>query len=266
MFSFIFPAIDPVLVHLGPLAIRWYALSYIAGIMLGIAYIGVLNKKSPVFTPKALDDLMIYAVLGILLGGRCGYILFYNADYYLNHPSDIFKLWQGGMSFHGGLIGLVTAVFLLCKRYHIAFIRVADLIACGAPIGLCLGRIANFINGELYGRVTDVAWGVIFPNGGPFPRHPSQLYESLLEGLLLFIVLSLLAFYTNALSKKGLLFGVFLISYASARSFIENFREPDPQLGFIIGHITMGQLLSLPMAIIGIILIIRALTRPHSSL
>ena len=258
MLSLIFPNIDPVLIHLGPFAIRWYALSYIAGIYFGISYIGYLNKKSPVFTAKALDDLMVYAVLGILLGGRLGYVCFYNAPYYSQHPSEILRIWQGGMSFHGGLIGLILAVFLLCKRNHLRFIAVADLIACGAPIGLCLGRIANFINGELYGRITDVPWGMVFPAGGPLPRHPSQIYESLLEGLTLFILLAILALRTKALEKKGLLFGVFLIFYALARTFIENFREPDVQLGFIMGHMTMGQLLSVPMVLGGCLLIIKA--------
>lgn len=258
-FSLIFPAIDPVLVSIGPFAIRWYALSYIAGIFLGISYLQYLNKKdTPVFTVKALDDLLIYAVLGILLGGRLGYVLFYNTGYYFHDPLEALKLWHGGMSFHGGLMGLVTAVYILCRKQHISFIRAADLIACVAPIGLALGRIANFINGELYGRVTDVPWGMVFPHGGSNPRHPSQLYESALEGFMLFSLLSYLALCTGARKKPGMLLGVFLLGYAASRSFIENFREPDPQLGFLLGSVTMGQLLSAPMIIIGIILIFKA--------
>jgi phosphatidylglycerol---prolipoprotein diacylglyceryl transferase len=265
--SITFPVIDPVLVHIGPFAIRWYALSYIAGILLGIAYITYLNKRTHAFTAKALDDLMVYAVIGILLGGRLGYVFFYNAGYYLDHPSDILKIWQGGMSFHGGMIGLITAIFILCRKNSIEFLRVADMIACAAPIGLCLGRIANFINGELYGRVTDVPWGIVFPDAGPLPRHPSQLYESLLEGLLLFVMMAILVFFTKALQRKGLLLGVFFTGYSIARSIVENFREPDSQLGFIVGHMTMGQVLSLPMTIIGAILIIRALlTSPSKNL
>ncbi len=258
-FALPFPAIDPVLVAIGPFAIRWYALSYIAGIFLGLGYLGYLNRKSPVFTAKALDDLLVYAVVGILLGGRIGYVLFYNLSYYLQHPLEALMVWHGGMSFHGGLIGLASALYLLCRKQNIPFIQAADLIACVAPIGLMLGRIANFINGELYGRVTDVPWGMVFPSGGSLPRHPSQLYESALEGLLLFIVLACLVLFTRAREKEGLLLGIFLLGYAAARSIVENFREPDEQLGFLIGSLTMGQLLSMPMVVLGGVFVTRAL-------
>lgn len=263
-FSLVFPAIDPVMISIGPLSIHWYAVSYIAGIILGIYYLQYLNKKPPqILTAKALDDLMIYAVLGILIGGRAGYVLFYNASFFAENPMEILKLWHGGMSFHGGLVGLITAIYCLCRKHALPFIPVADLIACVSPIGLMLGRIANFINGELYGRVTDAPWGMIFPNGGPLPRHPSQLYESALEGALLLGLLSLLALCTSARKKPGLLLGVFLLGYGIARGLVENFREPDEQIGFLFASFTMGQLLCTPMIVIGIYLIIRALNTTH---
>lgn len=257
--SLTFPMIDPVLISVGPFAIRWYALSYIAGIFLGITYLQYLNKRTtPVFTPKALDDLLLYVVIGIMLGGRLGYVLFYNFGYYSTHPLEIVQLWHGGMSFHGGFLGVVLAVYLLCRKHQLPALKVADLIACVAPIGLMFGRIANFINGELYGRVTDVPWGVVFPNGGLLPRHPSQLYESALEGLVLFLLLSFLVLCTRARQKQGLLLGIFLVGYAVARMAVENFREPDQQIGFLMGSLTMGQLLSIPMLIIGSIFILSA--------
>lgn len=259
-FSLVFPAIDPVMITLGPLSIHWYAISYIAGIILGIYYLQYLNNKPPqILSAKALDDLMIYAVLGILIGGRVGYVLFYNASFFIENPGEILKLWHGGMSFHGGLVGLIAAVYFLCRKHSLPFIPVADLIACVSPIGLMLGRIANFINGELYGRVTDAPWGMVFPTGGMLPRHPSQLYESALEGALLLGLLSFLALRTSARKKTGLLLGVFLLGYGLARGLIENFREPDEQIGFLFTSFTMGQLLSMPMIVIGIFLIIRAL-------
>lgn len=255
--SITFPDIDPVLVQIGPLAIRWYALAYVSGIVLGWWYLIRLNKRPPVIlTQKALDDIMVWATLGIILGGRLGYVIFYNGSYYLHNPVEILKVWQGGMSFHGGLIGLLIAVYLMCRKEKISFIGTMDMVACVGPIGLFFGRIANFINGELYGRVTDVPWGIIFPRGGPLPRHPSQIYEALLEGLTLFLILSLLVWFTRIRHYKGAIGGVFLIGYALARMTVEQFREPDEQLGFIWGALTMGQLLSFPMLLIGVGLII----------
>lgn len=251
--SIAFPNIDPVIIHIGPLAVRWYALAYVAGILLGWWYLIKLNTHTAkVLTQKALDDIVVYATLGIILGGRLGYILFYNADYYFSNPLEILKVWSGGMSFHGGLLGLLAAVYLLCRKEKMDFVRVMDLVACVAPIGIFFGRMANFINGELYGRYTDVAWGVVFPSGGNIPRHPSQIYEALLEGLLLFVILAILAWGTSLRDKRGALSGIFLIGYALARGSIEWFREPDEQIGFLFQSFTMGQLLSLPMLLMGL--------------
>lgn len=258
--SIAFPNIDPVIVHIGPLAIRWYALAYVAGIVLGWWYLIRLNKKEPrILSTRAMDDIVVWVTVGIILGGRLGYVLFYNADYYLSYPMEILKVWNGGMSFHGGLIGVLAAIYLLCRKENLDFIRVMDLVACVGPIGLFFGRIANFINGELYGRVTDVAWAVVFPRGGDLPRHPSQIYEALLEGLLLFLVMSLLIAFTRIRDKRGALGGVFLIGYALSRSVVEFFREPDEQIGFLFGSLTMGQLLSLPMLLVGLSLILWSL-------
>lgn len=258
-----FPDIDPVLIgwsfEWGELAIRWYALSYAAGILCGWYYLGTLNKKkSTPISDKAYDDFIIWAIFGILLGGRLGYVFFYNADYYFSHPSEILKVWQGGMSFHGGLIGAAISMYLMCKWYKLQFLAVIDLVACIAPIGLFFGRIANFINGELYGRFveSEIPWAVIF-TGDKYARHPSQIYEALLEGLLLFIILNILVHKTKILQKSGALSGVFLLGYAIFRSIVELYREPDVHLGFIIGDFTMGQLLSFPMIILGGYLIFR---------
>lgn len=254
--SIAFPNIDPVIIQLGPLAVRWYALAYVAGILLGWWYLIRLNKKDEVLNKKALDDIIVWATLGIILGGRLGYVLFYNAEYYFTYPLEILKVWSGGMSFHGGLVGLLAAIYLLCCKEKLSFLRVMDLVACVAPIGLFFGRVANFINGELYGRVTDVAWGVVFPGGGELPRHPSQLYEALLEGLALFIIMVLLIAFTKIRKRPGALGGVFLMGYALSRSVVEFFREPDEQIGFLFHDFTMGQLLSAPMFLIGLVMII----------
>jgi len=258
-----FPDIDPVLFswafEWGELAIRWYALSYAAGILCGWYYLGTLNKKnSAPLSQKAYDDFIVWAIFGILLGGRLGYVFFYNADYYLSNPSEILKVWQGGMSFHGGLIGAIASMYLMCKKNKLKFLAVIDLISCIAPIGLFFGRIANFINGELYGRYveSEIAWGVIFP-GDKFARHPSQLYEAILEGLFLFIFLNILLYKTKIIERKGALSGLFLIGYSLSRIIVELYREPDAHLGLLIGNATMGQLLSLPMIIIGVYLILR---------
>lgn len=257
-----FPTIDPILVKLGPLTIHWYALSYVGGVLLGWWYLHKLNAlKPPAFTPKALDDVMVWAIFGIILGGRLGYVLFYNADYYLSNPMQILHVWQGGMAFHGGLLGVILAIYLLCRYHKLQFWPVIDLMACVTPIGLGLGRIANFINAELYGRVTDVPWGIIFP-GQTEPRHPSQLYQAVLEGLVLLGVMSFLVYCTSARLRPGFLSGCFLIGYATFRSISELFREPDAHLGFIIGSFTMGQLLSVPMFLFGGFLILRAMSLP----
>lgn len=254
---FSYPEIDPVLISIGPFAIRWYSLAYVVGILGGAYYVDWLNKKPPVLKNfSAMDDLIVWSIFGIILGGRLGYVLFYNAEFYLHYPLEALKVWQGGMSFHGGLAGLILAVYWFCKKKSVPFLAVTDLCAAAAPIGLALGRVANFINGELYGRVTDSPMGMVFPTGGALPRHPSQLYEAALEGVVLFLILLIVA-RKGARHYAGLMSGIFLIGYGVSRIIVEYFREPDAQLGFIIGDlITMGQLLSLPMCLLGIYLII----------
>lgn len=254
----IIPNFDPVIFSIGPLAIRWYSLAYIVGIVLTFLILKRFNKKSKIMSDDALDDWVMWAVIGIIIGGRLGYVFFYNASFYLSNPAQIFAIWQGGMSFHGGLLGAIGAMVLFCKKYKIDFLKLTDILAIAAPTGLFFGRISNFINMELYGRVTDSKFGVIFPNAGPFPRHPSQLYEAFLEGLLSFIILMSLAKFTKIQDKKGFLSGLFLIFYASSRIFVEQFREPDEQLGLFFGYITMGQILSLPLIIVGLIVIFRS--------
>jgi phosphatidylglycerol:prolipoprotein diacylglycerol transferase len=250
-----YPHIDPVAVHLGPLAIRWYSLAYIAGILFGWWIFADEHKKRPIsgLTKKALDDMVMWAVIGIVLGGRIGHVLFYDFSYFTQHPLEIFYIWQGGMSFHGGMLGFAAAFYLFCRKYRVHYWAVMDILACVAPIGLFFGRIANFINGELYGRVTDVPWAMVFPQGGDEPRHPSQLYEAGIEGVLLFALLMILLKYTRARQKEGLLTGVFLIGYACARIIAECFRVPEGA----IGPFTLGQFLSLPMVALGLYLILR---------
>jgi len=255
-----YPVIDPVALHLGPLAIRWYALAYLGGVLSGWWLVGKLNKRlsPPTLNAEAFDDIMVWTILGIVLGGRLGYVLFYKPAFYVGHPAQIFMVWQGGMSFHGGLLGVITAMFLFARKFKIPFLAITDLVAVVAPIGLCLGRLANFINGELYGRVTDSPLAMVFPTDPDhLPRYPSQLFEAGLEGFLLFIVLILIATKTRMLARTGILSGLFLIGYACARSTVELFREPDDFIHFLPSWITMGQLLSAPMLLLGLYLIAR---------
>jgi phosphatidylglycerol---prolipoprotein diacylglyceryl transferase len=266
-----YPAFDPVLVHLGPLAIRWYALAYIFGILIGWAYARLLIRSEklwggkPPMTVADFDDFVLWVTLGIILGGRIGYVLFYNLPHFIAHPMEIVQLWNGGMSFHGGFIGCVLAVLLFGYKRGIPVLSLGDITCAVGPIGLFLGRIANFINGELWGRATDVPWAMIFPNGGPVPRHPSQLYEATLEGLLLLATLAVLI-RGGALKRPGLIIGFFAVGYAIARTFCEFFREPDEQLGFLWGGATMGQLLSVPLFLAGVAFIVHALKqRPRRS-
>jgi len=259
-----YPNIDPVIIrktipYVGTLSIRWYSLAYIAGILLGWWIFAGEHKKRPIagLTKKALDDMVMWAVGGIVLGGRLGYVLFYKPDYYLANPGQVLRLWEGGMSFHGGMIGFILAFYLFCRKYRVDFAGVIDVLACVAPIGLFFGRIANFINGELYGRVTAMPWGIVFPRGGDLPRHPSQLYEAGMEGVALFILMMFLLKCTQARRKPLLLGGMFLTFYACSRIAAECFREPDEFLGTLFGFITMGQLLSLPMLALGLYLIFR---------
>jgi phosphatidylglycerol---prolipoprotein diacylglyceryl transferase len=252
-----FPAINPVLAQWGPLAIRWYALAYIAGLVLGWLLIRRIvsderywnGTKRP--SAESIDDLLVYCAFGVILGGRVGIVLFYNPQYYFSHPIEIFKIWEGGMAFHGGLIGALIGVLLFCRRYKAPTLTVLDLCSLVAPIGIFLGRIANFIRPELWGRPTDVPWAVVFPGTDGLPRHPSQIYEALLEGLLAFVILYTLA-QMGALRRPGVLTGVFAIVYGAARIFSEFFREPDPQLGYFRWGLTMGMVLSLPLIIAGI--------------
>jgi phosphatidylglycerol:prolipoprotein diacylglycerol transferase len=261
MFAIAFPQIGEVAVRIGPLAIRWYALSYIAGLLIGWFYCRWLTKRPPrtVSRPQ-IDDFLLWAMLGVVLGGRLGYVIFYNPGHFLQNPLDIFVLWEGGMSFHGGLVGVIVAMILYARRIKQPFFALADIVACATPIGLFLGRLANFVNGELYGRATDVAWAMVFPKDETgLPRHPSQLYEAFLEGVVLFAVLFVLARFTAAKGRLGALSGAFLVGYGCARITAEFFREPDPQLGFLFdAGFTMGQLLSVPMVILGVLFILWA--------
>lgn len=264
-----FPAIDPVLVEIGPFAIRWYALAYIVGLLLGWRYCLHLAARAPrLVTRDHIDDFFLWATLGVVLGGRLGYVLFYQPGYFVEHPLQILFVWQGGMSFHGGLIGVILAMYLFARQRGIPFFALTDIVASATPIGLLLGRIANFINGELYGRQSDVPWAMVFPdpNSGGLPRHPSQLYEAALEGVVLFLLLFALAHFTRASERLGRLSGVFLIGYGTARFIVEFFREPDAQLGYLLGGtVTMGQILSLPMIALGIVLALRARPAPALS-
>jgi phosphatidylglycerol:prolipoprotein diacylglycerol transferase len=262
-----FPAIDPVLVTIGPFAIRWYALAYICGILLGWLYARAIIRNDRLWGGPApmtvidYDDFILWVTLGIILGGRTGYVLFYNFPHFAANPIEILQVWKGGMSFHGGFLGCVLAVILFARHRGIPMLSLGDLTCAVGPIGLFLGRLANFVNGELWGRPTDVPWAMVFPNGGPLPRHPSQLYEASLEGVVLFIVLALLM-RAGALKRPGLVIGAFAVGYAIARTFCEFFREPDPQLGFLWGGLTMGMLLSLPLFLVGLGFIAFALQRP----
>jgi phosphatidylglycerol:prolipoprotein diacylglycerol transferase len=257
-----FPMIDPVAIALGPLVVRWYALAYIAGLIGGWRYALWLASRPPALVARQrLDDFIVWATFGVLLGGRLGYVLFYKPGHYLAHPDEILMVWQGGMSFHGGFLGVVAACIWFARRHAIPVLAFGDVIAAVAPIGLLCGRIANFVNGELFGRTTDVPWAMVFPSGGPLPRHPSQLYEAALEGALLLAVLFLIARFTGALQRPGLVLGALLLGYGLARSIVELFREPDAFLGFLIAGATMGQLLSLPMVVAGLVLILRARAR-----
>lgn len=253
-----FPHIDPVLIHLGPLAIRWYALGYIVGIVAGWFYARAIIATPRLWggaAPFAVidyDDFVIWATFGIILGGRIGYVLFYNFAHFADHPREIFELWNGGMSFHGGVLGVIVAVVLFGLKRHISILSLGDVTTAVAPIGIFLVRIANFINGELWGRPTNVPWAMIFPNGGPIPRHPSELYEATLEGLVLLIVLGVLV-QTGALKRPGLITGVFAVGYGVARITCEFFREPDAQIGFLWGGLTMGMLLCIPLILAGML-------------
>jgi phosphatidylglycerol:prolipoprotein diacylglycerol transferase len=254
-----FPDIDPVLFQFGPFALRWYALAFIAGLLMGWWYLRAYARLAPQrMTETDADDFLTWATLGVVLGGRLGYVGFYNLAYYADNPLAILKVWEGGMSFHGGLIGLFLAVLWFARRRAIPVLALGDAVATIGPIGLFFGRLANFVNGELYGRATDMPWAMVFPRGGPAPRHPSQLYEAALEGLVLFAILYFMSRMESVRRRPGLLTGVCLLGYSLARGSVELFREPDAHIGFLLGGMTMGQLLSAPVLVFGIYLVLRA--------
>ncbi len=271
-----FPNFDPVALQIGPFAIKWYGLAYLSGLLLGWLYIRRLlvqprlwANEQPPFTPAQVDDLLLYITVGVVAGGRLGFVLFYEPGYYLSHPQDIFAVWKGGMAFHGAFVGCVIAIWIFGRRNGINPWSTGDLVTASVPIGLFFGRIANFINGELYGRPTSMPWGMVFPEARlhypqvePTPRHPSQLYEAALEGLALFIILRILTHHFGALKRPGLVSGVFIIGYAIARSIAEEFfRQPHFGHAFNVGPLTVGTVYSIPMLIAGLILIYYARTR-----
>ena len=256
-----FPNIDPVAVHIGAFGIRWYSLAYLMGIMLGWFLLRRMVRRYPTpVTQLMIDDIVFWVTLGLIAGGRIGYVLFYNFGYYMENPTQIFAVWKGGMSFHGGLLGVILAVFFYSRSVKVSFFQFTDLLACVVPIGLFFGRLANFTNSELFGRVTvSVPWAVIFPNGGPLPRHPSQLYEAGFEGVFLFCMLYFL--WTSSVwvrIRPGFISGLFLLGYSVIRGVVENFREPDAQIGFLFARMTMGQILTIPMFIAGLWIMIWA--------
>lgn len=253
-----FPAFDPVAITIGHVAIRWYGLAYLAGFLLGWRYCQVLARQNPQGPkPELFDDFLTWAVIGTVLGGRLGYILFYQAGFYFSHPLEMLQVWHGGMSFHGGTLGVIVSAWLFARKNKLNFFAFTDVLAAVAPIGLGLGRIANFINGELYGRVTDAPWGMVFPRGGDMPRHPSQLYEATLEGAVLFVIMVFLVRQPKFRAHYGFLSGAFLAGYGLFRFLVEFAREPDEQLGFLFAGATMGQLLCIPMMLLGVYLMIR---------
>jgi phosphatidylglycerol---prolipoprotein diacylglyceryl transferase len=248
-----YPHMSPEIVRIGPFAVRWYGVMYLIGFVSSYVLVAYqTRKKPPGLSREFLDSLYTFIVLGLIIGARLGYVLFYNPSFYIRHPLEIFAVWEGGMSFHGGLIGSVLAGIWCCKRSAKDPWRIADLVTATAPIGLGFGRLGNFINGELYGRVSDVPWAMVFPAGGPLPRHPSELYELLLEGVVLFTILWMLK---DRIRTVGVLTSLFITLYGVFRFVVEFFREPDPQLGFVLGPFTMGQILSATMVLTGVSLL-----------
>lgn len=260
-----FPQFDPIMVQIGPLAIHWYAMAYIVALVLGWWLVRYLVNWSPVVATRVqVDDFLTWATLGVILGGRLGYVLFYQPYYYLTNPLKIFAVWQGGMSFHGGALGVILALILFTRLNHLSFLGFSDRVTTVVPMGLGLGRLANFVNGELWGRPAPdwLPWGMIFPSGGPIARHPSQIYEFLLEGVLLFTIMLILASRQSIRERGGFLSGTFLLDYAIMRSIAECFREPDAFIGYLPFGVTMGQVLCIPMAIAGISFICYACRSP----
>jgi phosphatidylglycerol:prolipoprotein diacylglycerol transferase len=264
-----FPNFDPVLVHLGPFAIRWYALAYIAGILLGWRYAVMLLKtpalwvhRPPPATTEQMDDLILWVTLGIIVGGRLGHTLFYTPELIWRDPMEILKVWHGGMSFHGGALGVLLAICIFAWRNDLEALRLGDVLSAGTPLGLFFGRLANFINGELWGRPTTLPWGIIFPGAGPLPRHPSQLYEAALEGLGLFALLSWAVWSKRWIDRRGVIMGLFVAGYGVVRISLENVREPDSYMPHFPFGLTMGMMLSAPMVLVGAWLVWRGLREP----
>ena len=256
---------NPVIVDLGLFQVRWYSLAYILGIIIGWMYaikiikLTTINKYNFEQIKKSeFDDLIIYLVIGIVLGGRIGYVLFYNFEYYSQNLFEIFKLWKGGMSFHGGLLGIIVSIIFFSKKTNINFFKFADIVSCVAPIGIFFGRIANFINGELYGKISTLPWAIIFPAGGSVPRHPSQIYEAFLEGIILFVLINYFALKKQLLFKTSYISGLFLVSYSILRILSEIFREPDIHLGLFYNYFSLGTLLSMATLVAGLAIIVSA--------
>lgn len=258
----LFPDINPIIFSIGPLTVSWYSLAYVFGIIIGWFYANkIITKFNLDIKKKDLENFISWSIIGIIIGGRLGYVLLYNPMKYFADPITILKTYEGGMSFHGAIIGLGVAGYFFCRKYKINFLLLADIIFTVAPVGLLLGRIANFINGELYGRVTTMPWGVIFPDSDLRIRHPSQLYEAFFEGIILLLILAYNSFNYKTIKINGLNSAIFLIFYGIFRIIIEIFREPDWHIGFIFAHVTMGQILSLPMLLLGTYLMIRVRCR-----
>lgn len=261
-----FPNIDPVVVRIGPFAVHWYALAYIAGLIFASWYMKRLVSNPDLWGPAKpsmsvpqVDEFFIWSVLGVVLGGRIGYVLFYKPLFFLAHPADIFRLWDGGMSFHGGFLGVVLASLVYGRRIGTGLDRMLDLGAASVPVGLGLGRLANFINGELWGRASEMPWAVVFPADElGLARHPSQIYEAVLEGVVLFVLVRIATHHFRALRFAGRASGIFALWYGVARIISEFFREPDAHLGYFLGFITMGMILSLPLCAIGLWLLLRS--------
>lgn len=256
MIGLAYPEISPVAVALGPIVIRWYSLAYLFGI-LAAWFLAVRNnqKNQLGFSKQNLEDLVFYITLGIIVGGRLGYALFYGGAEMWLKPWHLLELWKGGMSFHGGIAGVIIASWLFARRFQFAFLKITDLVALYAPIGMFLGRCANFVNDELWGRVTDVPWAIRFPSGGYLPRHPSQLYEAFFEGIVLFVLLNFLWRWQKVRQNSGIVSAVFVLAYGLFRMAMEQFRQPDAQLGFFFGSVTMGQILSTPLILCGIVVL-----------
>lgn len=269
---FIFPPVGPFEIggmSIGPIGIRWYAMAYIAGILLGWRYLtnlvrstGLFGKQGAPATALQVDDLILWITLGIIIGGRLGSVIFYTPSILIDEPLRVLRTWEGGMSFHGGVIGVLVATWLFARKNGLDLIRLGDVITPAVPFGLFFGRIANFINSELWGRPTDLPWGVVFPNGGPFSRHPSQLYEAALEGVVLFLVLRWATHRRHLLERRGVVAGIFFAGYALFRILLENFRQPDEGLDNFPFGLTMGILLSVPMGLFGAWLIWQGLKTP----